>query len=107
MQDRPRVIIIGAGFGGLAAARPFVYTDRGILATIGRHRATGTVFGHHVHGFIDWVLWAWVHLFFLIGFRNRIITLLQWTWNYATFSRGARLITESPAHPDRAGAPAS
>lgn len=93
--------------GETDAARPFVYTDRGLLATIGRHRATGTIFGRHVHGFIAWVLWAWVHLFFLIGFRNRIITLLQWTWNYATFSRGARLITESPADPDRAAAPAS
>ena len=76
--------------------RPFRYHDKGLLATIGRHRATGTIFGTHVHGFIAWVLWAWVHLFFLIGFRSRVVVMVQWGWNYLTYQRGARLITDPP-----------
>jgi NADH dehydrogenase len=85
--------------------RPFVYRDKGLLATIGRHRATGQIFGRHVHGFVAWVLWAWVHLFFLIGFRNRLVVMLEWTWNYLTFQRGARLITDpiAPAEPAPGG----
>ena len=79
------------------ARRPFRYHDKGLLATIGRHRATGTIFGTHVHGFIAWVLWAWVHLFFLIGFRNRVVVMVEWGWNYLTYQRGARLITDAPA----------
>ncbi len=74
----------------------FHYRDKGLLATIGRHRATGTIFGRHVHGFVAWFLWAFVHLFFLIGFRNRIIVMIEWMWNYVTYARGARLITDPP-----------
>ncbi len=73
---------------------PFRYKDKGLIATIGRHRATGTLFGRDLHGFLAWVLWAWVHLFFLIGFRNRLLVMVQWTWNYLTHQRGARLITD-------------
>lgn len=80
--------------GSSGARRAFRYRDRGMLATIGRHRATGTIFGRRFHGFIAWVLWAWVHLFFLIGFRNRVIVMIQWAWNYLTHQRGARLITD-------------
>ena len=83
-----------------AARRPFRYRDKGLLATIGRHRATGTIFGTHVHGFIAWVLWAWVHLFFLIGFRNRVVVMVEWAWNYLTYQRGARLITDAPDNPN-------
>lgn len=85
--------------GEANARRAFRYVDKGLLATIGRHRATGTVFGKHVHGFIAWALWAWVHLFFLIGFRNRAVVMLQWAWSYVTHHRGARLITEVPGCP--------
>ena len=82
------------------ARRPFRYHDKGLLATIGRHRATGTIFGTNVHGYIAWVLWAWVHLFFLIGFRSRAVVMVQWGWNYLTYQRGARLITDAPASAD-------
>lgn len=79
---------------GVGAHAPFRYKDKGLIATIGRHRATGTLFGRDLHGFVAWVLWAWVHLFFLIGFRNRLLVMVQWTWNYLTHQRGARLITD-------------
>jgi NADH dehydrogenase len=72
---------------------PFHYKDKGTLATIGRAAAVGNVFGHRVSGFIAWFLWATVHLFFLVGFRNRVFVFLSWAWSYLTFSRGARLIT--------------
>jgi NADH dehydrogenase len=49
-------------------------------------------------GFVAWLIWIFVHVFFLIGFRNRVLVLLQWAWSYATYSRGARLITEE-VHP--------
>lgn len=86
--------IAGILAGSTGARRAFCYRDRGMLATIGRHRATGAIFGRRFHGFIAWVLWAWVHLFFLIGFRNRLIVMIQWAWNYLTHQRGARLITD-------------
>ncbi|MAY75624.1 MAG: FAD-dependent oxidoreductase [Phycisphaerae bacterium] len=84
---------------GSAPTEAFKYRDKGLLATIGRHRATGQVFGRHVHGFVAWVMWAGVHLFFLIGFRNRFIVMMEWLWNYVTFRRGARLITGDLAPP--------
>jgi NADH dehydrogenase len=73
--------------------KAFRYTDRGMLATIGRARAVGTIFGVPVSGLIAWLSWALIHIAFLIGFRNRIIVLLQWAWAYIVFQRGARLIT--------------
>ena len=78
-----------------AASRtvPFHYKDKGSLATIGRAAAVGEVFGWKVSGFVAWFMWAFVHLLFLIGFRNRIFVFLSWAWSYLTFSRGARLIT--------------
>jgi NADH:ubiquinone reductase (H+-translocating) len=72
---------------------PFHYKDKGTLATIGRAAAVGEVFGLKVSGFIAWFLWAFVHLFFLIGFRSRVFVFLSWAWMYLTFTRGARLIT--------------
>lgn len=72
--------------------RPFRYHDRGSLATIGRTYAVGT-FGHvELSGLPAWLVWAGVHLAYLIGFRNRALVLFQWLWLYLTFQRGARLL---------------
>lgn len=73
--------------------RPFVYRDKGSLATIGRSAAIGEFGKLHISGFMAWMAWLLVHIYFLIGFHNRIVVLLEWLWAYVSFSRGARLIT--------------
>ncbi len=79
--------------------RPFHYFDKGQLAVIGRGRAVADIGRAHFSGFIAWLLWIFVHIFFLIGFRNRVIVLLEWGISYFTYSRGARLITyDRPGH---------
>jgi NADH dehydrogenase len=74
---------------------PFHYLDKGLLATIGRAAAVADIRGIHVTGLPAWLLWLFVHIFFLIGFRNRVAVILQWAWSYLTFRRGARLITDT------------
>jgi len=69
------------------------YFDKGSLATIGRNAAVAQFGKIHLSGFIAWLSWLFIHIFFLIGFRNRITVLLQWAWSYFTYERGARLIT--------------
>jgi len=71
----------------------FDYFDKGNLATIGRAAAVAEFGKIHISGFLAWLSWLFVHIFFLIGFRNRIIVLIQWAWSYFTYERGARLIT--------------
>jgi NADH dehydrogenase len=71
----------------------FRYGDFGNLATIGRKAAIADFHGFHLKGFIGWLVWSAVHIYFLIGFRNRIAVTLDWAWGYLTFERGARLIT--------------
>ncbi len=74
----------------------FRYFDKGDMATIGRMAAVAKVewpFKAHLSGFLAWVTWISVHIFFLIGFRNRVAVFSQWVWTYFTFTRGARLIT--------------
>jgi NADH:quinone reductase (non-electrogenic) len=78
-------------------ARPFRYRDKGNLATIGRSKAVAEIKGIHVAGFPAWVLWLTVHLFYLIGFENRLLVVLRWTISFLTRGRGARLIVDSPA----------
>ncbi|HEM61928.1 MAG TPA: NAD(P)/FAD-dependent oxidoreductase [Chloroflexi bacterium] len=73
---------------------PFSYWDRGMMATIGRRRAVAISGPLRLSGFIAWVMWLVVHLIFLINFRNRIVVLLEWTWQYLTYSRGARIIPQ-------------
>jgi NADH dehydrogenase len=73
---------------------PFSYWDKGQLAVIGRGQAVADIGRLHFGGFIAWLLWIFVHVFFLIGFRNRVIVMLEWAWAYFTYQRGARLITE-------------
>jgi NADH dehydrogenase len=76
---------------------PFVYWDKGSFATIGRSKAVGELpHGILLSGFLAWVAWLTIHIFFLIGFRNRVIVLWEWFWAYITFQRGARLITDEP-----------
>ena len=71
----------------------FHYFNKGNLATIGRAAAVADFGKIHISGFVAWLSWLFVHIFFLIGFRNRIIVLIQWAWSYLTYERGARLIT--------------
>jgi NADH dehydrogenase len=75
--------------------KPFRYVDKGSLATIGRAAAVGDLRGLKISGLVAWLGWLFVHIFFLIGFRNRVFVLLQWAWHYVTFDRGSRLITET------------
>jgi NADH dehydrogenase len=78
------------------ATTPFVYRDYGMLATIGRNAAVGTVGGVQISGRVAWLFWLCVHLFYLIGFRNRFIVLLDWAWAYVTFERSARVFSNGP-----------
>ncbi|BFU91281.1 MAG: NADH dehydrogenase [Nitrospira sp.] len=75
----------------------FVYADRGMLATIGRAQAVAQFGSIHTSGLFAWLLWCVVHIFFLIGFRNRFRVMSEWVWYYLTFKPGARLIFERPA----------
>jgi NADH:ubiquinone reductase (H+-translocating) len=71
----------------------FRYFDKGNMATIGRKAAIAEIGKLHLSGFIAWMAWLMVHIFFLIGFRNRFAVLFNWAWSYFTYQRGARLIT--------------
>jgi NADH dehydrogenase len=73
--------------------KPFHYVDKGSLATIGRAAAVADFGKLHISGFLAWLSWLFIHIFFLVGFRNRIIVMIQWAWSYFTYDRGARLIT--------------
>lgn len=73
---------------------PFHYLDKGQMATIGKKSAIGEAGGVKFTGFIAWIAWLFIHIFYLIGFRNRVSVLLQWAWNYLFAKRGSRLITE-------------
>jgi NADH dehydrogenase len=72
---------------------PFRYHDYGIMATIGRGSAIGDVFGLRISGFFAWLFWIFLHIFWLIGFRNRFVVISEWAWAYLTFQRRIRLIT--------------
>jgi NADH dehydrogenase len=80
---------------GSHARQPFHYWDKGSLATIGRAAAIAQFGKIHISGFIAWLAWLFVHILFLIGFRNRLLVFIQWAWSYVTYERGARLITGS------------
>ena len=75
---------------------PFRYLDKGTMATIGKTKAIGTFGKIQFSGFIAWLAWCFVHILYLIGFRNRFTVLLQWLFSYFTSRRGARLIYRSP-----------
>ena len=75
--------------------KPFHYVDKGTMATIGRAAAIAKIGKLHVSGFIAWMMWLFVHIMFLVGFRNRVLVMLEWAWSYLTYQRSARLITGS------------
>ena len=75
--------------------QPFRYWDKGSMATIGRNKAVADLNWFHMSGFPAWLAWLFVHIVFLVGFRNRVAVLLQWAWAYLTFNKGARLITRN------------
>jgi len=79
-------------------SQPFRYRDYGKLATIGRHRAVIEFGRIRLSGTLAWLLWCTAHIFFLAGYRNRLIVGANWLWNYLSFERGARLITGDPIH---------
>jgi NADH dehydrogenase len=72
---------------------PFHYWDKGSMATIGRAAAVAEIGNLHVSGFVAWAMWLTIHITYLVGFQNRLLVLMQWFYSYATFNRGARLIT--------------
>lgn len=77
-------------------SQSFRYRDYGTMATIGRSAAVADLRGFQLTGTVAWLLWGLVHLAFLIGFRNRIVVLINWFWAWLTYAHGARLITEPP-----------
>ena len=121
VPGRPEVFVVGdlaavKGVPGVAPAamqmgrhvghmlksgerEPFRYRDKGSLATIGRARAVADIKGLRFGGFLAWLAWLAIHIFYLIGFRNRVLVLIGWAWHYLTFRRGARIITGVPRGP--------
>ena len=92
------------------ASSPFRYLNKGDLATIGRHKAVASLGGGRIKlaGYLAWFMWLFIHIMYLVGFRNRISVMLQWAYNYIFFERGVRLITETEdlsmsRHPARTG----
>jgi NADH dehydrogenase len=78
---------------------PFHYFDKGDMAVIGRAAAVADIFGFHVSGLPAWLIWLFIHLIYIVEFQNRVKVFVQWGFEYATFSRGARLITGSTKEP--------
>ncbi len=95
----PAAMQMGRHVGKMIASgerREFRYKDKGSLATIGRARAVADIRGIRFGGFFAWLAWLVIHIFYLIGFRNRFFVLAGWAWHYLTFRRGARIITGVP-----------
>jgi NADH dehydrogenase len=87
-------------FNSDAPRPPFKYRDKGNMATIGRSSAVAWLKGIRLSGYPAWLFWLFVHLIFLIGFRNRIAVFIQWVYAYIGYKRGARIITtELPERP--------
>jgi NADH dehydrogenase len=80
---------------------PFRYRDKGNLATIGRAAAVADIKGIRLSGFLAWATWLLVHLWYLIGFQNRLLVLIRWSFSFATHGCGARLITASTTSEQR------
>ena len=90
--------VLRARLAGKAAPGPFRYRNFGTMATIGRRAAVADFGWIRFDGTIAWLLWGLVHVSFLIGFRNRLVVMLDWMWSYVTFQSGARLITGPGSH---------
>jgi NADH dehydrogenase len=86
---------------GEAPSEPFHYFDKGTMATIGRNAGVAQLRGGiSLTGILGWLAWIFVHVYYLIGFRNRLITMATWAWNYLRFDRPIRLIHETQRDPD-------
>jgi NADH dehydrogenase len=95
-EGRYAAKVVRDRLGGHETA-PFRYIDKGNLATIGRAAAVADIKGLRLSGFIAWLIWLFVHLWYLVGFQNRLLVFIQWFSSFATRGRGARLITEPAA----------
>ena len=80
------------------ATDDFSYVDKGMMSIIGRNSAVAQAMGFEFSGFIAWLVWVFVHIYYLIGFDNKVAVILQWAWNYITYNRGARLITNEKSY---------
>ena len=99
-----RIIRDELELGRERAARPaFRYWDKGTMATIGRSAAVAKIGRIEFNGFLAWVAWLFIHLIFLIGFRNRLAVLLQWAYSYVAYKRGARIVTGLSEEAKRSG----
>jgi NADH dehydrogenase len=82
--------------------RPFRYRDLGNMATIGRNSAVADFGWMRVKGYVAWLMWLFLHIFELIGFRNRLTVMIQWAFAYLSYQRSVRLITDEGRHRERA-----
>jgi NADH:ubiquinone reductase (H+-translocating) len=89
--------VIAARISGREPPGPFRYRNYGNLATIGRREAVADLGWAQLWGRAGWLLWSIAHIYFMIGFRRRILVAVEWFWSYLTYQRGARLITDMPA----------
>jgi NADH dehydrogenase len=105
-QGRFAARLIGDRLRGHSTA-PFHYHDKGNLATIGRARAVADIRGLRLSGFPAWLTWLVVHLFYLIGFENRLLVIVRWAYSFFTRGRGARLITDATGEPPLQSQPAA
>ena len=100
-QGRYAAAVVRARLAGQEPPPPFEYKDKGNLATIGRASAVADVRGLRLSGFVAWMTWLLVHLWYLVGFQNRLVVIIRWSFSFVTHGRSARLITaqatESPS----------
>jgi len=89
--------VMAARAAGRPAPPPFAYRHHGDLATIGRRSAVVALDGIRLTGLVGWWFWGIAHVWYLIGFRSRVVVSFEWLWSYLTFQRGARLITSGGA----------
>jgi len=99
------IIARESGAGAVSERAPFRYVDKGSMATIGRSRAIAQVKRLKLSGMLAWLAWLLVHIWYLIGFRNRLLVMFDWAMSYFTYRRGARLITGKRLTPGAPGAP--
>jgi NADH:ubiquinone reductase (H+-translocating) len=99
LEGRYVAKVVRREVSGASPRKPFHYYDKGSLATIGRAAAVAQFGKIHISGFLAWLAWLFIHILFLIGFRNRLLVFIQWAWSYFTYERGARLITGSTSLP--------
>ena len=98
-QGRYVASVIAGRIEGDSEKKPFRYWNKGNLATVGRSFAVADWGKMRLSGLIAWLTWIVVHIYYLIGFRNRVVVLFEWAWAYVTFQRGARLITGKGTEP--------